>query len=113
LFLAIPGLKLLLGRLSTAWAMPPALFALVILEIQSHCKSRTSCLAPQSYFMLSAVAEMTEVWDYTQLFSSRDGVLQTFFLGWPWTTVLLISASQVARMKGVSHQYLAYFLFFN
>jgi hypothetical protein len=31
------------------------------------------------------------------------GVLQTICLGWPWPTVLQISASQVARMTGVSH----------
>jgi hypothetical protein len=33
-----------------------------------------------------------------------DRVLQTICLGWPWTTILLISASWVARITGVSHQ---------
>jgi hypothetical protein len=32
----------------------------------------------------------------------EDGVLGTICLGWPQTTVLLISASQVARITGVS-----------
>jgi hypothetical protein len=31
------------------------------------------------------------------------GVLWTIGPGWPWTTILLISASQVARMTGSSH----------
>jgi hypothetical protein len=33
----------------------------------------------------------------------RDGVLWTICLGWPETTVLLISASQVVRITGVSY----------
>jgi hypothetical protein len=32
-----------------------------------------------------------------------DGVLQTFCPGWPPTAIVLISASWVARMIGVSH----------
>jgi hypothetical protein len=30
--------------------------------------------------------------------------LWTICLGWPWTMILLMSASQVARIIGVSHQ---------
>jgi hypothetical protein len=30
-----------------------------------------------------------------------------YFLGWPWTVILLISASQVAMIIGVSHSFLA------
>jgi hypothetical protein len=33
-----------------------------------------------------------------------DGGSRTIFLGWPGTTIFLISASQVARITGVSHQ---------
>jgi hypothetical protein len=40
-----------------------------------------------------------------------DGVPPTIWLGWPWTMILPISASQVARITGVSHQHLAYCLF--
>jgi hypothetical protein len=32
-----------------------------------------------------------------------DGVLRSIFLGWPGTSILPISASQVARITGVSH----------
>jgi hypothetical protein len=45
-------------------------------------------------------------WDYRHMYSfliDRDGILQTFWLGWPWTMVLLISATQVARITGKSH----------
>jgi hypothetical protein len=31
-------------------------------------------------------------------------VSQTICLGWPWTAILPISASQIARITGVSHQ---------
>jgi hypothetical protein len=36
-----------------------------------------------------------------------DRISQTVCLGWPRTTILLISASLVARIIGVSHQYSA------
>jgi hypothetical protein len=29
---------------------------------------------------------------------------ELFPCGWPWTKILLISASQIARITGVSHQ---------
>jgi hypothetical protein len=37
--------------------------------------------------------------------------LQTVFLGWPWTMILPISPSQVAKITGVSYQYPADFWF--
>jgi hypothetical protein len=37
-----------------------------------------------------------------------DGVFRTFCPNWPWNAILLISASQVARITGVSHQCLTY-----
>jgi hypothetical protein len=37
----------------------------------------------------------------------RGGVSQTISLGCPQSTILLISASQVAKITGVSHQCLA------
>jgi hypothetical protein len=40
-------------------------------------------------------------------------VLWTTSLGWLWTVILLIFASQVARITGVSYQCLAKFNFFN
>jgi hypothetical protein len=36
-----------------------------------------------------------------------DGILWTFCLGWPQTTILLILAFQVSKITGVSHQCLA------
>jgi hypothetical protein len=42
---------------------------------------------------------------------SGDRVLWTICLGWPWTTILPISASWVARITGISHQGLASFFF--
>jgi hypothetical protein len=36
-----------------------------------------------------------------------DRVSQTVCLGWPQTMILLISASQVAKITGVSHWHLA------
>jgi hypothetical protein len=40
-----------------------------------------------------------------------DRVLWTICVGWLWTEILLISASWVARMTGVSHQHLTDSLF--
>jgi hypothetical protein len=37
------------------------------------------------------------------VFSRRVRVSRTIYPGWPWTTILLISASWVARITGVSH----------
>jgi hypothetical protein len=36
-----------------------------------------------------------------------DGAFWTICLGWPQTMILLISASQIARITGVSHQHSA------
>jgi hypothetical protein len=41
-----------------------------------------------------------------------DGVLRTVCPGWPWTLILPISASQAARITGMSHQCLADFFYF-
>jgi hypothetical protein len=37
----------------------------------------------------------------------RDGVSQVICPGWPWTMILQTSASQIARITGVSHKHLA------
>jgi hypothetical protein len=37
-----------------------------------------------------------------------DRVLQTICPGWPQTEILLISVSQVAGIRGMSHQHLAF-----
>jgi hypothetical protein len=41
-----------------------------------------------------------------------DGILQTVFPDWPQISILLISASQVDGINGVSHQHLILHLFF-
>jgi hypothetical protein len=45
------------------------------------------------------------------LFFFLNRILWTVCLGWLWTVILLISASWVARITGVSHQHLAYFIY--
>jgi hypothetical protein len=46
------------------------------------------------------------------LFFFRHRVPQTIFPGWLWTVILLISASWIARITGVSHQHPAHYLHF-
>jgi hypothetical protein len=87
------------GRCSTAWAMPSALFTLVILEIGFCFLSRLP--RPWTiYFKFFMVTEMTDLWHHTQLFSIK---METYCQGCPRTTILLISASQVAGIMGMSH----------
>jgi hypothetical protein len=43
----------------------------------------------------------------------QDRVLETIYVGWLWTAILLISASWVARITGVSCQHLAVILNFS
>jgi hypothetical protein len=59
------------------------------------CKSDTVPLEPHLQFIL--------LW----LFLEMDGVSQTIYLDWPWTTILPISAFQAARITCVSHCCLA------
>jgi hypothetical protein len=60
----------------------------------------------QSYFTLSTIAGMTGTSHHIHLLFEMG--LQTFLcLGWPRTSILPISDSQVARSTGVSHQCLA------
>jgi hypothetical protein len=54
-------------------------------------------LARQAYYHLSHATFPFLCW----VFSRESHKL--FFLGWLWTLILLISASQVARISGVSH----------
>jgi hypothetical protein len=76
LLLTVLGLEIrashLLGRGSTTWATPPALFCAGIFEVES----------------------------------------QFCCLRWPWTKILLISASQVARIIDMHHWYPTCFICF-
>jgi hypothetical protein len=83
--------------------MSPALFALVILEV-----GLAFCLGwpgPWSYYFLSFLPKL-EWQAHTTMpsfFLLRWGSCKLFGLGWPWTMILLILASQVAGMTRVSH----------
>jgi hypothetical protein len=56
--------------------------------------------------MLPTIAGMTGVHHYAQLLLEM-GSYECFAQGWPRTTVLPISDSQLARIIGLSHQHLA------
>jgi hypothetical protein len=83
----------LLDRNSTTWATPPALSALVILEIGSHFLTRTSWTSILLFYTFHSS------WDdrctpICPAFFPRYGVLQTFFcLGWLGFMILPISVS--------------------
>jgi hypothetical protein len=131
----------LLGRClaPTIWAMPPALLALVILELGScHCPSWPALQS--SYFTLPTLARITSTHCHTWLthrvlkivwlgtlilpisaswlaWDDRctplrpaigwDGFQVLFALACLQLQCLLILASLVARITGVSHQHLA------
>jgi hypothetical protein len=93
----------LLGRCSTVRATPTSLFALVILEI-------VFCFLPRlawTSIFLSYASHCS--WDDKHVppgpafFSIEIGPCEPFCLGWPGTTILPISASQVVMTIGVSH----------
>jgi hypothetical protein len=89
----------LLGRHSTTWAMPPALFGF------SYFSGKTSsfCLGPglghlSSYLRPLLVARIRGKHHQAWLID-WDGILLIFCLGWPRTLIFLISASWVARIQ--------------
>jgi hypothetical protein len=53
---------------------------------------------------------MTGIYHSTQLSSVEMESHNLFCLGWPGTSILPISASQVARIVGLSHQHPAHFV---
>jgi hypothetical protein len=73
------------SRCSTAWAMPAALFVLVIAEIRSHF-SPGLAWTTVLLFMLPAVGRMTDRPPRPAI--SWYGVLWTFCQGWPETSIL-------------------------
>jgi hypothetical protein len=93
----------------------PNPFALVIFEIGS-------CFMPQPTWDLDPpiyafhIAGVTGGVPTTSSFYwlRWGGVLWMFCLGWPQTLIILISASQVSRIKGVNHHtWLPFFFFYN
>jgi hypothetical protein len=80
--------------------MPSALFALVTLEIKS--------LIAILLFMPAVIAGMISTGYHAQLFSLRCGLGYFFRLGWPATSILLMSVSHIAwynRLMPLSPQH--------
>jgi hypothetical protein len=90
-----------LGKYSTIWATLPAFFFLVG---STWVWIQNLELARQVLYHLShCVSPFCVYVGYFQV-----GVLQTICPGWPLTSILLISASWVARITSISHQQLAF-----
>jgi hypothetical protein len=87
------GASCILCRCSTPWAMPPVLFAVVILEVGSLCLD---------HILLFEIS-------VPKAHATTPSCWQTFCLLWPWTKILWFSASQVARITGVNHWHLMVF----
>jgi hypothetical protein len=83
-----------LGRCSTTWTMLLVLIALVIFE--EGC-----CFMPKSCHLHISLSRNDRhiLWHPA---IGWDGILQTFCL-WPWTMILPISTSWVARITRLSH----------
>jgi hypothetical protein len=92
-----------LGRNSTAWAVPPVFFVLVIL-IRSHFFPRPV------WSMIFLFYTSQHHWDdrheppHPAFYCWDAGSYKHFYQGWPWTMILQILASQTARITGVSYQ---------
>jgi hypothetical protein len=91
-----------LGNLK-AWSMPPALLALVILEIGSCFLPRLAWISILLFYPSHTVEGTGHMAPHRAVVHWL-GVLQMIFcLSWTGTAILLISASPVARVTGVSH----------
>jgi hypothetical protein len=95
---------------NSPWVTPPAIFALVILEI------RILLLARLAWFMVFLFCTSHFLWDdksmsYPACFSFEMGVSQTFCPVWPGTCILSISVSQKARIARLSHRHLSCFIY--
>jgi hypothetical protein len=94
----------LLDRHSTAWDTPPFLFALVILETGSHFLPRPAWTMILPFYTYDCHWNDRLMPPCLAFFSDWDGGLTNYFcLHCPGKVILPISASQVARITGVSH----------
>jgi hypothetical protein len=104
LFLAVLGFEFrnfhLLGRCSTAWAIPTLLFALVILEMGSHffCPGQPGLWF--SYFTLLAIAGMTGAYLCSAI--GWDEIWETICPRWP--CYHNPSELSLPRITDMSHQ---------
>jgi hypothetical protein len=92
------------GRCSVDWTIPPALFFPVILDIGSCFLHRLAWTAILLFCTSHHCCNDTYV-PVCSVFFHWDKVSWTFCPGWPQTATLQISASQVAKIIGVSHLY--------
>jgi hypothetical protein len=86
--------------------MPLAPFSLVIFRIGSHFIPGPRWIEIL-LFVLPGITGMMGVYHHTQPLVEM-GVSQTFCPGWPQTLILPISASNVARIIGVSHHWVIF-----
>jgi hypothetical protein len=102
----------LLGVCCAAWATPGTLLVVAILELGSCCFAQASLDCNLPLFKLPAVGKTTGVSHYAQLLIVEMGSHKLFCLGWPGTPISPISASQVARITGMSPWHLAWLVKF-
>jgi hypothetical protein len=57
----------------------------------------------QSFYLYFLHSWMPGIYHCTQIFIGWDEISTTFCPGWPQIMILLISASQVGRITGMSH----------
>jgi hypothetical protein len=107
-FFSVLGIEIktshLLGRYSTTWVIHSAFFFLLSLFLKlglTFCSGQSglwsSCLCFPNSWDDRCVSPQPG-------FINRYGVMWTFLPSWPWTVILPISASQVARISRLSHQ---------
>jgi hypothetical protein len=79
------------------WALPQALFALVVLEIGSFFLPRQTWTLILLLCTFCSSCDDRTIPQYPVI--GWEGVLPTFCLGWPWAVFLPISASKLLRLQ--------------
>jgi hypothetical protein len=91
------------------WTTLIAIYLFILVELEFEL--RASCL--QSNYTGGVALSLEPHLQSTLLWLFGDGVSQTICLECPRNAILPISASQVTRIKGVSHWHTAYLYIFN
>jgi hypothetical protein len=83
------------GRHSTTWTTTPILFCSGCFggRVLHFCLGQPG---PRSYFLIPAIPGMTGTHHHTYHFLIEMGSCKLFYMSWPRTSILLISAFQVA-----------------